>query len=304
LIPISISLFSFSPYRTYAGEVGGIRSTLAVDTNNLKPYYSSILICVHQNAWTETNPTLLKTYVRDIDFSGMELDLRGFSDAIRVGRYAYLSPLTSGENIYSSKMIRINLGPKDIGTAIDAANQANNIRGMADILDFSMVNLNLAGYSGIFSAGQYLFLVPYRNSYIPANGQRGHGNVVRLNMNSFNKEGVEFVDVSNTTRNQIPSFFDINLRGFSYGFACKNIFCLFVSFSLFCFSFSPSLAGQYAFLVPFFNADFNGKLTRFFNLKSLSDNLQELDLVIDRGFPNVFKGYRGGFVSIWYGLDT
>jgi hypothetical protein len=217
-------LFSFSPYRTYAGEVGGILSTLAGDTNNLKPYYSSILICVHQNAWTETNPTLLKNYFRDIDFSGMELDLRGFSDAIRVGRYAYLSPLTSGENIYSSKMIRINLGPKDIGTAIDAANQANNIRGMADILDFSMVNLNLAGYSGIFSAGQYLFLVPYRNSYIPANGQRGHGNVIRLNMNSFNREGVEFVDVSNTTRNQIPSFFDINLRGFSYGFACKNYF--------------------------------------------------------------------------------
>jgi hypothetical protein len=72
-------------------------------------------------------------------------------------------------------------------------------------------------------------------------------------------------------------------------------------------NFFPSfscLAGQYAFLVPFFNADFNGKLARFFNLKSLSDNLQELDLVIDRAFPNVFKGYRGGFVSIWYGLDT
>jgi starvation-inducible outer membrane lipoprotein len=55
--------------------------------------------------------------------------------------------------------------------------------------------------------------------------------------------------------------------------------------------------------VPFFNADFNGKVARFFNLKSLTDNLQELDLVLDRARPNVYKGFRGGFVSLWNGID-
>jgi hypothetical protein len=209
------------PYRTYAGEVGGIRSTLAVDVNNFKPYYNSIMICLHDDAWNEHDHTQLSRHFREIDFSLMELDLRGFSDAIRVGRFAYLSPLTSGENQYSSKLIRINLGEINIGHAIDAANAANNIRGIADILDFSMINSNLAGYSGIFTAGQYLYLVPYRNSYVASNGQRGHGFVIRLNMNSFNQYGVEFMDTTTTTRNQIPSFFDTNLRGFSFGFACK-----------------------------------------------------------------------------------
>jgi hypothetical protein len=222
----------YSPYRTFAGEFGGIQSSLVVDQSQLKPYYTSILICVHEKAWTvpSDNPTLLKSYFRELDFSVIELDLRGFSDAIRVGRFAYLSPLTHGENQYSSKMIRINLGPTNIGDAIDAADAEGGsaIRNLADILDFSITSPALAGYSGIFTAGQYLFLVPYRNSYIPSNGQRGHGNVIRLNMNAYNREGVEYLDVASTTRNQIPSFFDTNLRGFSYGFACKYFFSPFV----------------------------------------------------------------------------
>lgn len=179
-------------------------------------------MCVHNNAW---NPNLnagqKAIYFREIDFSLIELDLRGFSDSIRVGRYAYLSPLTSGENVYSSKMIRISLGNTDIGTAIDTANANNNIRQIVSVLDLSQVTPNLGGFSGLFTAGHYLFLVPFRNSYTPANGQRGHGFVVRLNMNKFSEYGVEYVDVSSTTRNQIPSFFDTNLRGYSYGMACK-----------------------------------------------------------------------------------
>lgn len=201
--------------------MGGIRSEREVDKYMLKPYYNSILICIHDLAWNETDPIKLRNHFREIDFSLIELDLRGFSDALRVGRYAYLSPLTSGESVYSSKLIRINLGPTDIGKAIDDANAANNIRGIAQILDLSIVDPSLAGFSGLFNAGQYLFLVPYRNSFIPSNGQRGHGNAVRLNLNYFDRIGVEYLDVSSTTRNQIPSFFDTNLRGFSYGFACK-----------------------------------------------------------------------------------
>lgn len=216
------SLLSSRPYRSYAGEVGGPRSLLVVDSYNLHPYYNSIMICIHQYAWNSNITSYTKSlYFREIDFSLIQLDLRGYSDSIRVGRYAYLSPLTSGENVYSSKLIRISLGDIDIGHAIDTANADNNIRSIIDVLDLSQVTPNLAGYSGLFTAGQYLYLVPYRNSYTPSNGQRGHGYVVRLNMNSYSITGVEYFDTSTTTRNQIPSFYDTNLRGFSYGFACK-----------------------------------------------------------------------------------
>ena len=34
----------------------------------------------------------------------------------------------------------------------------------------------------------------------------------------------------------------------------------------------------------------------------LSDDFQELDLAVDRKMPNVYKGFRGAFVSIWQGV--
>ena len=64
------------------------------------------------------------------------------------------------------------------------------------------------------------------------------------------------------------------------------------------------IAGQYGLLVPFYNADFNGKVARFLSVSTLSTNLQELDLLVDRKRPRVYKGYRGGFVSIWQGVSS
>lgn len=61
-------------------------------------------------------------------------------------------------------------------------------------------------------------------------------------------------------------------------------------------------AGQYGVLVPFFNADFDGKIARFLTHGDLTANLQELDVMIDRKRRNVYKGYRGGFVSLWQGV--
>jgi hypothetical protein len=73
--------------------------------------------------------------------------------------------------------------------------------------------------------GQYIFLVPFRNT--DANF-RGHGNVVRININAAfssrataSAEGVTFFNLANTTRNQIPGSPDADLTGFSGGFACK-----------------------------------------------------------------------------------
>lgn len=224
-------MFLFSPFRTYSGVVGGIRSKLPVDANNIRPYFNAIMVCVNESAW-HWDPLhdpldVLAKEIRTLDFSTIEDNLRGFSDAIRVGRYAYICPLSSTDIAFTSKLIRINLGVNNILETLDATMALNgNIRKITNILDLSKVNPNLKGYSGMYTAGRYLVLVPYRNSYEPRNGQRGHGLLVRLNMNDFSLTGVEYIDLSNTTRKQIPSFADTNLRGFSFGFACKLILVL------------------------------------------------------------------------------
>jgi len=253
-----------------------------VDANNFRSYYNSVMVCVNDTAWNSgSNKARLAASVRTMDFSTIDDTLRGFSDAVRIGRYAYLTPLNSADFTYSCSMIRINLGVYNIGRTIDEAIAASgNIRSIIGILSLSKVNSALCGFSSLFNAGQYLMLVPFRNTYEPSNGQRGHGYLVRLNMNDYSTSGVEYVDLTTTTRNQIPSFADSNLRGFSGGF--------------------PS--GGYGLLVPFYNADFNGKIARFSNIGTLGDNLQELDLMVDRARPRMYKGYRGGFVSIWQGV--
>jgi hypothetical protein len=192
-----------------------------------------------------------------------------------VGRYAYLSPIQNAAHSYTSKMIRIALGPVDVGTAI--ASGANIITA----LDLSAKDPRLVGFSSLYNIGQYLMMVPYRNTYEPKNGQRGHGMLTRVNMNSFNLDGISFVDISNVTRAQTPSFNDVDLRGFSSGF--------------------PN--GMYGLLVPFYNGVFNGKMVRFNAIYGPLDvNLQELDLTVDRDYPEIYKGYRGGFQSMWQGV--
>lgn len=224
--------FFCSPYRTFTGPIGGIRSALQVDANNLRPYYNSIMVCVSGDAWTYdfNDPDeleLIKKELRVIDFSLINEPLRGFSDAIRVGRYAYISPLNNNDRVFTSNLIRIYLGNDNIGKEIDENLENNgNLRRMINVLDLSKVSTELKGFSSIFSCGKYIFLVPFRNKYEPKNGQRGHGNVVRLDMNNFSIEGIEYLDLAATTRSQIPSFADINLRGYSTGFVCKFFFTL------------------------------------------------------------------------------
>lgn len=220
--------FSCSPFRTYVGRVGGIRSNLPVDSNNLTPYYNSIMVCVNETLWNMPTTMSVESRlaaVRTMDFSIIRPDFRGFADALRVGRHAYLCPMNIAETTYSPYLIRISLGVYDIGTALDTANTTyGGIRSMVNTLNLSMVDTNLKGFSGLFTAGKYLFLVPYRNGYEPRNGQRGHGHAVRLDMNDFSMSGISHFDLTTTTRNQIPSFADTQLRGYSFGFACKCIY--------------------------------------------------------------------------------
>lgn len=216
-----------SPYRTFSGSLGGVRSSLTVDAHNLRPYFNSVMLCANETAWdvgNDSSPSELARHLHTLDLSGMENDLRGFSDVLRVGRYAYLTPLNSADRDYSHKLVRIALGDVDIGTTLQALNATGRgVRHVLDVLDLSKISPALKGYSGMFTAGKYLFLVPFRNAYEPTNGQRGHGMLTRLNMNDFSAGGVDFIDLTVTTRNQIPSFADVNLRGFSFGFASKSL---------------------------------------------------------------------------------
>jgi hypothetical protein len=84
------------------------------------------------------------------------------------------------------------------------------------------------------------------------------------------------------------------------------------------------IAGVYGLLVPYFNGIFSGKVARFDILKM--DNVQEVDLMVDRAAPDILKGsvfssqlvdilpqnswhsvclflvgFRGGFVNNWQG---
>ena len=193
------------------------------------------MICIDEPGWNgeaAVNTTYLLESIRIMDFSTVDDQLRGFSDAIRLGRFAYFAPYSYSQNKYSSKLIRISLGTIDIGTTLSYLQETNqNLRSIIEILDLSKKYDLLRGFSSIFNSGQFLFLVPYRNKYEPQNGQRGNGIVVRINLNNFELNGVEYLDFTKTTRTQIPSFNDISLTGFSYGFACK----IFILFSLYLF---------------------------------------------------------------------
>mmetsp|Transcript_10360 Transcript_10360/g.15572 ORF Transcript_10360/g.15572 Transcript_10360/m.15572 type:complete len:395 (+) Transcript_10360:306-1490(+) len=278
----------FCPYKTFTGPVGGLRSSLPADTNHLRPYYNPVMLCVNSTVWdlarSDVTPSLLGSQAYALDFSIVDITLRGYSDAVRSGRYAFLSPLASADHVYTSKLIRIDLGDVDIGSKIAQTYAAGgSIRDMVDVLDLAMIDNRLRGFSGLFTSGNYLFLVPFRNAYEPRNGQRGHGVLTRLDMNEFSTKGVDYSDVTVATRQQVPSFQDLNLRGFSAGFA----------------------SGKYGLLVPFFNGNFHGKVGRFQTMdpvKNLNASVQELDLTIDSIHRDTYKGYRGGFVSIWQGV--
>jgi hypothetical protein len=208
--------------------------------------------------------------------------LRGFSEAIRVGRFAYFAPLASSSHDYSAILVKLYLGEDNIGLTMKILQDSNSdLRTIVETLDLSQANPNLRGFSGIFSSGRFLFLVPYRNAFEPKIGQRGHGFVTRVDMNKFDVSGVNYMQCETQSRFQIPSTADDDLRGFSGGYA----------------------SGKYHYFIPFFNGLFSGKVGRIGGLKEPMVELQELDLTKDRFKPDTYKAYRSGFASLWRGED-
>ena len=252
----------FCPFRTFIGPFGGVRSSHAVDNGHLRAFYHAEVLCIYQDAWDGND---LEANIRTFDLSLINSGLRGFSDAIRVGRFAYLAPLSDRPLNYAYRLVRVYLGETDIGEMLDYIESSDlKLRDIVDVLDLKQVDGSLAGFSGLFNSGKYLYLVPYRNVNEIANGQRGHGKTVRVDMNIFDIEGCSVLDLSVTTRNQIPSFADEDLRGFSSGFA----------------------SGKYCLYIPFYNAIFSGKIARIIGLDDdMSGNVQELNMLVDREKP-------------------
>ena len=102
----------FTPYKSYAGPIGGIRSKIPADQNRLYPYYNSQMVCINQSAWELKNNTgyNLAQNMLVVDFSTIDQKLRGYSDALRVGRYVYFSPFKYSQDSYSGLFIRLYLG--------------------------------------------------------------------------------------------------------------------------------------------------------------------------------------------------
>lgn len=270
----------FNPFRSFAGDVGGIRSALDVDANRLRTYFAATILCVNTPGWEGTGT--LSSHIRIVDLSLINNNLRGFSDAIRVGRYAYFAPYSAFEYEYASQLVRLSLGDVDIGTTIDELGEGESARDIVKILDLGKKDASLKGFSSLVNMGKFLILVPYRNTYDPQNGQRGFGTITRLDLNDFSANGISILDMRQTERNQVPRLADVKLTGFSFGMA----------------------SGQYSIFVPFYNGGFHGKIARFQGTASdMSLDLQQLDLQYYRPRIDVHVGFRGGFVGLWQGVD-
>lgn len=292
-----------NPYRSVYGPVGGYMSQDPAEKFLLQPIHTAFVTCIKWDAWDIYDFRLgesgglkpgrtwqdFNETIQWIDLGNLARELRGFSEAIRVGRYAYLAPLAHDVHAYASKLTRIYLGDghtEFIGDIIHKkrTTPGAKIRDILDVIDLSDKDENLAGFSGIFQQGRYLVLVPFRNKYEPENGQRGHSFLTRLDMNDFEKSGIRYIELIKQLRQQTPTIPDEDLKGFCCGFA----------------------SGKYAVLVPFFNGAFSGKMARVKVCSTDPDpefpaniDLQELDLTFDEYNPGVYKGYRGGFVSTW-----
>jgi hypothetical protein len=217
-----------------------------------------------------------------MDFSRVYPELKGFSDAVKVGRYAYFSPLMISSTSYSPYLVRLFLGDTtSVGDTIRAAQASSTSRSLTTVLDLSAVDISLRGFSAIVNAGAFIYLVPYRNCSEPLTGQRGQGKVVRIALNDFTLTGVQYVALPVSNRAQIPNDEDTDLRGFSAGFS----------------------TGNYLVLVPYYNGLISGKVGRirlslpyhdiYHNFTS--DDVQVLDLTMYQGNPSALKGFRGGF---------
>ena len=158
--------------------MGGLRSTLPTDAGHLSPYYHSLLTCVDHTVWQSSSSSLNLTSctvgaggcsidhignftegsIVVLDLSMFDDSLRGFSDVIIAGRYAYFSPLQTAIHTYASKVVRLYLGPKPgaVGgylAAYLAHYQGDlSLQSPVTVLDLSLRSASLRGFSSLFTS--------------------------------------------------------------------------------------------------------------------------------------------------------
>ena len=167
----------YSPYKTFTGPVGGLRSTLPTDAGHLSPYYHSLLTCVDHTVWQSSSSLNLTTCavgasgcsiehswnftagsIVVLDLSMFDDSLRGFSDVIIAGRYAYFSPLQTAIHTYASKVVRLYLGPTPGAVGGYLAAYLTHYQGdpslqsPVTVLDLSLRSPGLRGFTSLLTS--------------------------------------------------------------------------------------------------------------------------------------------------------
>jgi len=266
------------PYRSSLSPLHGVNSKLTSDGFNGKDvmqeaeafggghqaaHFSSVVVRFRlDTAVGEFGVQAAAGLVETLDLGAVDPDLRGFSDGVVVGKHLYLVPYRQRDSLDSEdlfgffgKVVRIDL--ERFGQGFRAVRS----------LDLTQLDRSLVGFSSGFFWGKTLLLVPHRNAQSRAGcvgaggsparysaqareaagcnslGRAHHGKLVGIDLTrdfGVDLSAVQVLDLATVTRQQIPKLPDPELRGFSGGFA----------------------AGDYAYLVPYSNGVFFGKLVR------------------------------------------
>ena len=183
--------------------------------------------------------------VLDVPTVAGDSTLKGFRGGFAAGHYGYLVPYHNGAT-YFGKVVRFDLATFSQVSVLDVPTVAGDS--------------TLKGFNGGFAAGDYGYLVPYRNGAY-------FGKAVRFDLDNFSQ--VSVLDVPTVTG-------DSTLKGFIGGFT----------------------AGDYGYLVPYFNGAWFGKAVRF-DLATFSQ-VSVLDVPAVTG-DSTLKGFNGGFTAGDYG---
>ena len=224
-----------------------------------------------------------------LDLSTTDPDLKGFYGAFTDGKYGYFQNRLGPHG----KIARVNLddfstvsvlnlaltdselklfmggftdgtylyfAPNNVGTSGKIARVNVNDFSTVTVLNLTDLSPYFRGYAGCFTDGRYGYFIPSDNGV-------KHGNFVRVDLTNFTTAGVTVLDLTAV---------DSDLKGFNGGFT----------------------DGRYAYLVPYYNGTYYGKLTRVdlnnFSVSGVSVinvALQDSDL----------KGFVGGFTDGKFG---
>ena len=220
-----------------------------------------------------------------------QADLGGFRGSFTVGEWAYLVPNNNGAPF--GKLTRVNVLDFRRVQVVDLALLDARLRGFLGGFRYEPPFINSSGYP---TAGEFAFLVPYKNND-PLHGDF-HGLVVRVNLTEF--EGLATQQAANQTSNFTaarPDYrasavtvldlrtLDDELRGFAGGFSHNGD----------------------GYLVPYYKgasagASYASKFVKI-NLWPHFDIAHVTVLDLDRApgggaGPGLLKGYMFGFVGL------